>query len=701
MELFWPSVGAASYAVILAAVVLRRAPRHPAHVSFAIGMIVLAGEAVLAALAWQERSYESGLAWQQLRLLLSAVLPAPWLVFSRTYSRGDAASALHQSRHWFAASLIPLAIAILGFDHLVTPPPPETAALGAGPRLGWIGFLVELWLLLSAVAILTHLERTFRCAVGVMRWRVKYLVLGVGVMFGFRLYSASQAVLYSTPEDALGRAAAVAIWIGCILITIGLTRGTVFDVDVYPSQSLVYGSLTVVIAGTYLLIVGVLSHLLSRFGGSDTFALQAFLILVGLVGLAILLLSERLRQRVRQWVSRHLRRPEHDYRRIWNTFTRDTTSLMEEDAFCRAVATWLSTTFHALSANVWLVEDSGERLRLGGSTALDDDAAHRLHLPGDAVRSALQSVAELREPTIIVPGKHPWATTLQELHPGVFPQAGSPVCQPLLASNRLLGILILGDRVGAAAFSTEDLDLLKCVGDQVAANLLGLQLSAQLVRNKEMEAFQAMSAFFVHDLKNTASTLSLTLQNLHRHFADPAFRDDALRAVSKSVEHLNHLIARLTRLRQELNATPQPTDLAALVSQTLDNLSPSSDQHRLIRDLHPVPPVALDPEQFQKVIVNLILNAREAIPANGEIHVRLRPRHPWAVLEVIDNGCGMSPDFIRSSLFRPFQTTKRNGLGIGMFHSKMIVESQKGRLEVQSTPGTGTTLRVLLPLSLP
>jgi putative PEP-CTERM system histidine kinase len=226
-------------------------------------------------------------------------------------------------------------------------------------------------------------------------------------------------------------------------------------------------------------------------------------------------------------------------------------------------------------------------------------------------------------------------------------------------------------------------------------------LSAQLVRNKELEAFQAMSAFFVHDLKNTASTLSLTLQNLHRHFADPAFRDDALRAVSKSVEHLNHLIARLTRLRQELNATPQPTDLAQLVSQTLDSLNPSSNQQALTRDLHPVPPVSLDPEQFQKVIVNLILNAREAIAANGQIQVRLRPRPPWAVLEVIDNGCGMSPQFIRESLFRPFQTTKRNGLGIGMFHSKMIVEAQKGRLEVESNPGSGTTLRVLLPLSLP
>src|SRR5208283_1461372 len=95
-------------------------------------------------------------------------------------------------------------------------------------------------------------------------------------------------------------------------------------------------------------------------------------------------------------------------------------------------------------------------------------------------------------------------------------------------------------------------DLFKCVGDDVGAGLLNVQLSQKLLQTRELEAFQTMSAFFVHDLKNTTSTLNLMLKNLPEHFDDPAFRADALRGIGKTVTHVNHLIGRLSLLRHEL-----------------------------------------------------------------------------------------------------------------------------------------------------
>jgi len=106
----------------------------------------------------------------------------------------------------------------------------------------------------------------------------------------------------------------------------------------------------------------------------------------------------------------------------------------------------------------------------------------------------------------------------------------------------------------------------------------------------------------------------------------------------------------------------------------------------------------VDRDQFRSVITNLLLNARDALGPRGEITIETRQSDSWAILSVADNGCGMSPAFVKTSLFRPFQTTKKKGLGIGMFQSKMIVEAHRGRIQVESEPGAGTTFRVMLPL---
>jgi hypothetical protein len=106
----------------------------------------------------------------------------------------------------------------------------------------------------------------------------------------------------------------------------------------------------------------------------------------------------------------------------------------------------------------------------------------------------------------------------------------------------------------------------------------------------------------------------------------------------------------------------------------------------------------LDDEQLAKVMTNLLFNARDATEGRGEIRIQTGIVAGWACLAVSDNGCGMTPEYVATSLFRPFQTTKKKGLGIGLFHSKKIVEAHQGRIDVQSEPGKGTTFKILLPL---
>jgi len=135
--------------------------------------------------------------------------------------------------------------------------------------------------------------------------------------------------------------------------------------------------------------------------------------------------------------------------------------------------------------------------------------------------------------------------------------------------------------------------------------------------------------------------------------------------------------------------------LNQIVTDALAALKLSADT-TLITDIQPLPRIRLDGEQLNKVVTNLVLNAAEAVSGRGQVRVATSRQNGWVVLTVDDNGCGMSDEFVARSLFRPFQTTKKSGLGIGMFQSKMIVEAHGGRIAVASQPGTGTTFQVFL-----
>jgi signal transduction histidine kinase len=116
-----------------------------------------------------------------------------------------------------------------------------------------------------------------------------------------------------------------------------------------------------------------------------------------------------------------------------------------------------------------------------------------------------------------------------------------------------------------------------------------------------------------------------------------------------------------------------------------------------VKNLRQVPKMTADREQLHSVVTNLLLNAGDAVNDNGTVTVETNFKDGWTELTVSDNGCGMTPEFLQKGLFRPLSTTKKKGLGIGMFQTKMIVEAHGGKITASSQPGVGTTFRVLLP----
>jgi len=683
---------AATLALALAARVLYGEKTSISTLAFATGLVLLALDAIFGTLTLAAKNYEQAIRWYQWRFVPLAFAPGVWLAFAVTYARGNYQQFWKRWLPAIAALLVIAPVAAIFFrDHLFN------EALGRW-RLGNAGRVIHICLVLGATAVLMNIERTFHASVGLMRWRLKFMVIGLAALFLTRIYTSTQFLIFSEVNVAFETFNAVGLAICVALGFVSLSRGKGFMLDLYPSPMLVYRSFAVVLIGGYLLVVGFLANAIRFVGDSTSFPLQAFLLLIALVALGLLLLSDRVRLWSKRFVSTHLRRPVHDVRKVWRTFSETTVGQVEETQLCRVTVKWIAETFDVLSVTIWLAPAHGGTLVFGASTSIAEEKAAELVQSKEAVAEALEKLRSHAAGIDVDASREKWVKTVRAWQPAKFSHGGHRICVPVISGDELTAVMLLGDRVAGVPFSAEELDLLKCIADQIAGDLVRIRLSRRLVEAKEMQAFQTMATFFVHDLKNTAWTLSLLVENLRTHFDDPQFRDEAVRAVSKSVGRINDVIGRIGSLRSELQLNRAPVDLNDVVESALKELAGATDV-TLIKTLTPLPQVKVDREQLHKVFVNLLLNASEASGAGGKIQVGSAQQNGDVIVSVQDNGCGIAPEFLKNRLFKPFQTTKKKGIGIGMFQSKMIVEAHGGRIEVDSKEGEGTTFRVLLPLT--
>src|SRR4029077_4584323 len=234
-----------------------------------------------------------------------------------------------------------------------------------------------------------------------------------------------------------------------------------------PSRAVLHTSITVLLTGAYLFVVGVLAQIVARFGGAASFPIAAFVVLLGAAILAVLLLSDRARQSVQLFVSRHFKRPQYDFRQIWARFTRSLSVALDEAALSTIASRLISETFGALSVSTWLFDQQRGRLVRKSSTS-DREHAHgdmNDSIPAKELDSA--ELIKLSRPFDLGRAKEKWARDLMEKSGGQFRAGGSPICVPLVGGEHWLGAIVLADRVRGLGYSPEEMDLLKCIGDQV------------------------------------------------------------------------------------------------------------------------------------------------------------------------------------------------------------------------------------------
>ncbi len=672
---------------------LIRAGRSFSNIAFSLGMLALGLEAVFSIFSLQATSERDLIFWENCRIAVEGFILGIWLIFSVRYARAGSASAYAKTTWtWVALAIFafPLLMVVLFRDIFFF-----KASLGINRwtlLLGWPGYLYSLVCLLGAVLILMNLERTLKASSAGTLWRIKFLVIGLGCLFAIHIYSATQQLLFQHFDSDLCTVDSSALLIADLLILFSMLRNPFQQVDIYISQQFLYNSFTVLIVGIYLFSLGVVAKIAVYLGAGENFFRNALLFAIMLAGTLALLFSGSIKHGIRRFISRHFQRPLYDYRKVWSTLTSRTTSLVNLKDLGTVVVNFIAESFEISNVTLWLLDEAGKQPSMCSSSYLSSSPERNSDLVKE-INFLMNSLDGKESPIDLKRPDHPGSYSL-------FAKSDPTTryCVPLVAAGEFLGIMTLSDRQNGPEFSIEDFDLLKTIAEQTAVHILNVKLFENLGKAKEMEAFQNMSTFFVHDMKNLASTLSMFLQNLPLHYDNPEFSKDILEMISGSVNKIQNMCTRLSSLNQ--NTVLQTIDVN-LNDLVLSGISGLQGSHGLVieTDLGSVPRVCVDPEQVQKVLLNLILNAHEATKGSGcEIRVKTLHETGYVVISVIDKGCGMSREFLEKNLFKPFQTTKKAGLGIGLFQCKMIVEAHRGKIEVESEEGKGSNFRILLPI---
>jgi signal transduction histidine kinase len=209
---------------------------------------------------------------------------------------------------------------------------------------------------------------------------------------------------------------------------------------------------------------------------------------------------------------------------------------------------------------------------------------------------------------------------------------------------------------------------------------------------------------FIHEIKNHVSTLGLNLQMLAEDFENPETQRE--RRAQERIQRLQGECRRLVdvsndflRFARVKDLDLQPLDLATVVEELVIFFGPTAMDNNIdIKSYFPsdLPPVQLDREMFKQALLNLLLNAQQAMPGGGEITIQAERENGDVVLSVIDTGKGMAPD-VAAKVFRPFFSTRTGGSGLGLATTRKIIEAHGGTIDLQSEVGRGTKFTIRLP----
>jgi putative PEP-CTERM system histidine kinase len=528
------------------------------------------------------------------------------------------------------------------------------------------------------------------------RWGLRYLCVALGAIFAYDLNIYSITALYGSVSPDLIAARGTVNLLVVPIIGLASQRQRKWRIEMRMSRQVVFNTISLVAIGGYIIAMAAGSYLLRVVGGDIGALLQIIFVTATLIMLTLLFFSGSARGWAMVKINKHFFAYKYDYRAEWLRFIATVSGRHnDKEHLQQRIVRGLCDIVDSPGGSLWIRgEDSVYRLetrynfRTFGKGFESADSGFVTYL---SERGRIVDFSELAQ------GKGDYnAATLPDW---AGPETRSWLAVPLIHDDVLQGFVVAEQPRAARTLDWEDFDLLRTAGQQAASYLTEQSLQKTLAENAEFEAFNRRFAFVMHDIKNIISQISVLSKNAERHADNPEFRQDMLLTLRDSVTKMNDLLA---RLKQQRNVDDKLvlTDLAALVSGVANEKSRIYPQVTFSSvAIRPI--VAADPARLEQVFHHLIQNAVDAGPSKA-VRVELVPvagSDTEVAVHIVDQGCGMSEEFIRSELFKPFVSTKETGMGIGACEARDIVISHGGILKVRSVVGAGSEFSVVLPVN--
>ena len=548
-------------------------------------------------------------------------------------------------------------------------------------------YLVPLCFIVLNVTGLVLIEQLARNVVRENAWRIRYLNIGLGLIFGFGVLLWALRLAIGPNAELLAVLQPLVASLALIPLVIASLRNASNRLRFNLSRQFVFRTGILAATGVFLVSLSLLSYIGQLVGGDLGLTAAIF---VGIV-LALLLFaivgSTRFRSTARVLLTKNFFESRYDYRDEWKNLTQRFSEQGPDHTLVDHIQISLATLLNAKRASLWLMEEHNFRNEgvfgdRDWESSLSNDCSEAIH----QFYTAKDWVLDLSDPPEDASALARQVQTEQ-------PNANYLV--PLFLSDSLYAICLIGEsEVKGYKLDWEDFDILKMTARQCASFLALASANKALIEHEKFAAVAQMSAFLSHDIKTINAQLVLLLENAEKHKTNPAFIDDMLKTIENSTRRMSKISTGLSNPTEELSGDFEVSDLAGLLHKW----------HAI--DLTNEPRVSIEcsstvnvPSEYKTAINHLARNALESSP-EAMLNVGVEVDSNVVYISLKDNGPGMSEDFVRDKLFEPFHSSKGvTGMGIGAFQAKTIVEKHGGDLSVISTLGEGTSFTIAYPLN--